>query len=275
MLIVLTTRQQAELDYHRQRALELADLVDRPVEMDVVESTRRRWWNAYWSFYTHLLALSPAGKRILVVGCGFGEDAVRIASVGASVCACDLSPESVAIARRRANREHPLLASTIEFAVMPAEKLEYPDRWFDTVAVVDILHHVDIPAAMAEIRRVIKPDGLVIGDELYTHSLLQRVRKTRFVDRWLAPPVQRVIYVGKPYITEDERKLDEQDLEQITAAFVDVKVSYFDALNNRLVPDRWPQFPFFAQLDRLALIAAGRWARFLANRLVFVGRVGE
>jgi len=41
--------------------------------------------------------------------------------------------------------------------VTPAERLTYSDNVFDAVFFMDILHHVDIPATMKEIRRVLNP----------------------------------------------------------------------------------------------------------------------
>ena len=268
----LTARQQAELAYHRDRAQEMARLAEQPVAVDVIESPRRRWWNAYWTFYTSLLALDLRGKRVLVVGCGFGEDAIRIAQAGAIVSACDLSPESVEIARHRA-RSVADRTAPIAFDVMPAERLRYPADSFDIVVLVDILHHVDIPDAMQEIVRVLAPGGVVVADELYTYSALQQIREYRIVDRWIAPLVQRFIYEGRPYVTEDERKLDQNDVERVLSALDPIRVSYFDWINGRVVPDLWPRFPLIAQIDRIAMRAAGRAGRYLANRVVFAGRV--
>ena len=65
----------------------------------------------------------------------------------------------------------------IRFDVLPAERMDYPDDSFDLVFFNDILHHVDIPATLAEARRILRPGGTLIANELYTHSVLQSVRE--------------------------------------------------------------------------------------------------
>jgi 2-polyprenyl-3-methyl-5-hydroxy-6-metoxy-1,4-benzoquinol methylase len=223
----LTARQQRELDYHRERARERADIVDEAIGTDIIASSVRRPWNAYWTLYDRLLAADLAGKRVLVLGCGFGEDAIRLGLMGAIVSASDLSPGSIEIARERAAR---LGLSRMTFDVMTAEATTYPDDHFDAVVFVDILHHVDIPAAIREVRRVLKPGGMIIGDELYTHSSLQRVRESRLVEKLAYPLMQRWIYgPDKPYITADEHKIDEREFAVVTDAMAMCDIDYFGA----------------------------------------------
>lgn len=47
----------------------------------------------------------PAGRRVLVVGCGRGHEARMLASLGAEVVAIDFAPEAIAGARLRAEAE--------------------------------------------------------------------------------------------------------------------------------------------------------------------------
>src|SRR6185312_13975268 len=133
----LTERQQRELDYHRDHAAKRRDVLDRPFDISVVTSWERRWWNAYWEMYAILREEHKRLGRTLIVGCGFGDDAVRVAKLGAEVHAFDLSPESLAIARELAARN----GVRVQFRELPAERLDYPDRHFDSILMRDILHH--------------------------------------------------------------------------------------------------------------------------------------
>lgn len=102
---------------------------------------------------------SHAGRSLLDVGCGLGNDLARFAAAGARVTGVDLAPRAVALARR--NFAQRGLAG--EFAVMDGERLEFPDATFDVVYCHTVLHFTPDPAAMVrEVRRVLRPDGLAI-----------------------------------------------------------------------------------------------------------------
>lgn len=267
---VLGERQQRERAYHEEHAALHADLAERPVGLDVVSPGPRRPWNAYWSVYDLLIAENLRGKRVLVPGCGFGEDAIRIAHLGAEVHASDLSPDLLEIARRRAER----MGKSIQFEVMPAERLAYPDDFFDAVFFNDILHHVDIPPAVAETRRVLKPGGRVIANELYTHSSLQRIRESRFVTDVLYKRMVRFIYGSdRPYITEDEHKIDEDELAVLERALApDARYRFFLLAGGRLLPADWTAVQRF---DRALLNVAEPVGRRLAGRVVLAGTIAK
>ena len=76
---------------------------------------------------------------VLVVGCGFGSDALRLARLGASVSAFDLSPDSLQIARDLAARE----SLQITFDEMPAERMRYKDSSFDYTVRFESLAKID------------------------------------------------------------------------------------------------------------------------------------
>jgi len=266
----LSERQRNELEYHRRRAKEHADVATKPFSFEVLERPQSRWWNAYWRMYAHLASVDLRDKRTLVIGCGFGDDALRLARLGARVHAFDLSPESLSIARTLAARER----VDVELEEMPAEQLTYPDDFFDCIVARDIFHHVDIPRAMAEVGRVARPGALLVVNEIYSHSITDRVRHSRLVEKMLYPRMQRHIYGSDaPYITEAERKLTEADVRAIKARLSDVRfVEYFNFLVTRVVPDRYETL---SKADRLMLMALKPVAGLLAGRILFAGTIGK
>lgn len=267
----LTARQQREVEYHRVYARRKAEKAAEPVSLEVVEAAGRRWWNAYWHTYGLLKRHDLRGKTVLVPGCGFGEDAVRIASMGAEVRAFDISPEIVEVTRARARR---LGCANLRVDLMPCEELAYPDGTFDLVFFLDILHHVDVAAACAEVRRVARPGASVVGNELYTSRFLQRsVRQSYVVDKLLYRRMVRYIYGrNDPYITADERKIDEHDLAHLAALCPGLECSWFNTLVGRVVPDRNDRI---CRLDRTLTRSLGGLGRLVAGRVVFEGRVAK
>lgn len=268
--MALTPRQQREIDYHRAYAAGKETERLQPVNFDVIEDVRRRPHNAFWFAYDLLLAHDLAGKRVLVPGCGFGEDAIRLARLGAIVDAFDISPEVLDIARRRCAD---FGYAGVTFSAMPCEALSFPDDSFDVVFFIDILHHVDIPESVAEIVRVLKPGGRIIGNELYTHSFLQKnIRESWLVDKALYGAMKKFIYGDdRPYITADEHKIDEREFAHLENACASFEAAWFNAFVGRLVPDRSAAA---SRLDRGMMKLLGRGGRFAAGRVVFEGVVG-
>jgi ubiquinone/menaquinone biosynthesis C-methylase UbiE len=263
----LSERQSRELAYHREHAAKNWMRAAEPFDWSVLDRPERRWWNAYWQMYAWLCSQELSGQRVLVVGCGFGDDAIRLAKLGAAVSAFDLSPDSLAIAGVIARREQ----LSIDFGEMPAEALRYADASFDIIVARDILHHVDIPATMRELQRVAKPGALFVVNEIYSHSITDMVRRSGFVARFLYPRMQRLIYgTATPYITADERKLTEFDLRLITAPLeAPLMRKYFNVVVTRVVPDR---FEAAAKFDRVLLRVLERLGSLLAGRVLFAAR---
>jgi ubiquinone/menaquinone biosynthesis C-methylase UbiE len=259
----LTERQRRELAYHDRRALEVGSK-GVPLSLDVVTSRSRRWWNSYWHLYTLLRSAGMRGRRALVLGCGFGNDAILLHEMGAEVDACDISPETVKLARSRA------AGRNIRFAVMPAECLAYRDGIFDLILADDILHHVEVRESMRELERVAKPGCLLVWREVYVHTLLERIRKSRFVERLLYPPMIHWIYgSNEPYITQDERPLSEHDIDCILQNLAPSEVDYFNFLIGRLFPDR---FSLLCRMDR-AFLRFSRLGRWLGCRCLGHGSI--
>ena len=264
----LTERQRRELEYHVGHAELNQKILDQPFSWEILDRPARRWWNGYWQMFAYLVECDLKDKQVLVVGCGFGDDALRLAKLGAKVSAFDLSEASLSIARQLAEREH----LQISFKQMPSEKLGYDDNSFDVIIARDILHHVDIPKTMRELVRVARPNALFVVNEIYTYSITDRIRNSAIVSKTLYPRMQKFIYgEGKPYITEDERKLSELDIVAISKSHgLPEMRKYFNFLVTRIVPDR---ITLFAKIDRALLFVLGPLGKLVAGRVLFSARI--
>ncbi|GAB1691807.1 class I SAM-dependent methyltransferase [Krasilnikovia sp. M28-CT-15] len=95
-----------------------------------------------------------AGVRLLDVGTGAGTVAALACSRAAQVVAVDAEPSMLELARQQAP------AAEIRHAVLPA--LPFTDDAFDAAVANFVLNHVGDPAAaLAELRRVVRPGGRI------------------------------------------------------------------------------------------------------------------
>jgi SAM-dependent methyltransferase len=99
--------------------------------------------------------------RVLEVGCGPGRLSILLARrYGLDVTGVDLDPAM--IERAKANASHPAEEHGREpsFLVGDVASLSFPDRSFDLVVSTLSMHHwADPTTGLAEIGRVLRPDG--------------------------------------------------------------------------------------------------------------------
>lgn len=120
------------------------------------------------------------GSTALDVGCGGGLLAEEFATAGFAVTGIDPSPNSIATAKRHAERNRLRIA----YEVGSAEALPYPDAHFDVVYCCDVLEHVrDLPKAMAEIGRVLKPGGAFYFDTI-NRTFLSKLIVIKLWQEW-------------------------------------------------------------------------------------------
>mgnify|MGYP001066623514 CR=1 FL=1 len=103
-------------------------------------------------------------KNVLELATGTGLIAKNIVNSAAHIEATDASPEMIAEAKRD-NR-----SAKLHFSVQDMLYLPYADQSFDVVIVSNALHIVPEPErALAEIRRMLKDDGILVAPT-FTHA---------------------------------------------------------------------------------------------------------
>jgi len=140
-----------------------------------------------------------AGARVLEVGCGrgVGTELIFQRFGAASVQAFDLDPDMVAQARRRLGG---YAADRLQLAVGDATAIDAADASFDAVFDFAIIHHIpDWRAALAEVRRVLRPGGRFFFEEVTRHAL-QRWSYRTFLEH---PTHDR--FSGEELVAELER----------------------------------------------------------------------
>ena len=123
----------------------------------VYEFAMRSQKNIYDYMYERIGEVAQ-GKDVLELATGPGMIARHIASSAASVIATDFAPKMIETARKAKNPEN------LSFEVADATSLRFEDKSFDVVVIANALHIIPNPEkALAEIRRVLKDDGVLIA----------------------------------------------------------------------------------------------------------------
>jgi ubiquinone/menaquinone biosynthesis C-methylase UbiE len=106
-------------------------------------------------------AVSPDGLRVLEVGCGPGRLSIRLARrYGLDLTGLDLDPAMIARARANAERSEDGEEDRPSFVVGDVALMAFSDGSFDLVVSTLSMHHwADPKAGLAEIGRVLRPDG--------------------------------------------------------------------------------------------------------------------
>ncbi len=216
-----TLRQVHEAEVYDRRAEQIGQTLDDATL--VVDGTRPPYPNREHvdfldTIYARLGDLDD--RRILEVGCGSGTLSSYHALRGARAVGVDVSEGMLAIARRRAEMNG--VADRVELIAAAIEDLDEPDGSFDAVIANQVLHHLDLPRALPNIARMLKPGGQALFAEpvLLMPAFVERVRYSRPVERRF--PSRRD--------TPDERSIDAAALEEIRASFARTDVLPFQLL---------------------------------------------
>jgi SAM-dependent methyltransferase len=136
--------------------------------------------------------LTPSGRRVVVVGCGLGDDAAELARRGYEVTAFDVSRSAVDWARRR----HPEV--DVDWHV--ADLMDLPHAWqqsFDLVLevrTVQSLPGVVRDAAMHAIGMLAGPGGVVVVVTLLATS--NDIAQAWQGPPWAQAPSELTVYRG-------------------------------------------------------------------------------
>lgn len=98
------------------------------------------------------------GKRVIVLGCGGGQDVVALDQMGAIAVGIDQSAKQIAYAKQYAARHNAANASFVEGTVEDLSRFD--DESFDEAVSAHMLNYVErIEDTLREAARVLKPGG--------------------------------------------------------------------------------------------------------------------
>lgn len=143
---------------------------------------------------------AQAGRHVLEIGSSAWEGCFHHWRIRpASLTCINISEAELDYGRRRAE----ILGVPIDFRLMDANCLEFPDGSFDFVFGIAILHHLAFARAVGEIHRVCAPKGSIL-----------------FIEPLALNPVARLVRRLTPRArTPDERPLGREELAIIARLF--------------------------------------------------------
>ena len=116
-----------------------------------------------------------AGKRLLEMGAGYGEELIEFTLRGARAVGVDFAFTRLSQIPQKAEE------AGIAVAVVAGDChcMPFPDRSFDIVYGNSVLVHMDRGRAFAEVQRVLRPGGrLILIEPLDRHPLLKPYRRS-------------------------------------------------------------------------------------------------
>lgn len=120
----------------------------------------------------------PSGGHVLDAGCGSGDYLPYLAGIvgpGGRITAVDLAEENAALAADRAGAWR--LPCPVDVRRADLLALPYPDDTFDAAWCANTTQYLDddqLAAALAELRRVVRPGGVVAVKDLDAHLITAR-----------------------------------------------------------------------------------------------------
>lgn len=195
-----------ERDFHNQRFAE---------ESSQRESRARRYYDAiaygFHEFRGRATVLSR-GCSVLEYGCGDEILAYDLAGTAKRVTGIDISDVAIAQAERTAQQRG---LSNVQFHVDNAEDMHVADGSIDVVIGAGIVHHLDIPRAVSELRRVLNTGGVALFAEPLGHNPVLNWYRDR------TPELR----------TPDEHPLLVRDLRYMARQFSSCRVTFFGLIS--------------------------------------------
>lgn len=139
---------------------------------------------------------------------GNGQVATCLSQFLEEVEATDISRQQI---------ENAILKPNIKYSLQPAENTNFPDEFFDLVTVAQAIHWFDIPKFYQEVRRVLKPGGViaVLGYALFRSNM----ETNKIIDNFYHD------IIG-PY-WDEERKYLEEEYKTIPFPFDEIHAPEF------------------------------------------------
>lgn len=208
----LIERERYEARAQSQMAGGAAMVVEVPLGSQMMVSYLR----TPYIFYEQKIAeLIRPSHRVLELGAGAGLHTRALLQTGAQVIASDISPNSLSLLKQRFQNT----PGNLKTEVADMESLPFEASSFDVIASAGSLSYGEPHVVDAEIRRVLRPGGMLICVDSLNHNPVYRT------NRWLH-------YLrGNRSRSTLKRMPDLARIKALGDGFSNVSVHYFGALS--------------------------------------------
>jgi SAM-dependent methyltransferase len=156
---------------------------------------------------------------VLESGCAHGGNAIALSHIAKRVEGIDISQAAIDAGNREIRRR---AIGNVALSAQNAEAMDFPDNTFDFIFGSGILHHLDYDKAMTELRRVLKPGGVVLFTEPLGHN----------------PAIELYRRLTPTARTADEHPLLRRDFARFDATFERTDVRLYGLASLGCVPFR-------------------------------------
>lgn len=169
----------------------------------------------YLVYEQKIACLVQPDSRVLELGAGAGLHTRSLLQTGAHVTASDISPHSLSLLKQRFQHT----AGNLETAVADMECLPFASDSFDVVVSAGSLSYGEPRLVEAEIRRVLRPGGMLMCVDSLNHNPFYRL------NRWLH--YRR----GDRSLSTLKRMPDSRRIKALGQGFEALEVQYFGAFS--------------------------------------------
>ena len=214
---------------------EIRGLNDK-IENDIVIQNPYKYIDNY---LIELIYKKKHNLKLLDYCCGTGLRSITAVKSGYECYGVDISQKSILIARKRLSAYNSTIPNN--YIVGNAEKLDYRNDYFDVIISYGSFSYLDFDAALSEIIRVLKSDGIFI--------ILDTTKNNIFIN------LKR--YIKYKYNIVTKYHIDNLfDMDKINMLehnyFKSFHTSYFHLLSIYTIP--LPDYAFFKKLKTLTLL---------------------
>jgi len=129
-------------------------------------------------------------KKILDYCCGAGVYSILPALSKATIFGIDISEKSIEVARKKADVLN--ISNQCFFSVGDAENLNFEDNFFDMILSYGSLSYLDLDKSFKELRRVLKPEGMIIIVDSLGYNPIFRINRRKNIKNYASNYVDQL-----------------------------------------------------------------------------------